>query len=135
MKLINYNRPFPASYRFFDDNQQAERRSHPPVNISESEDRFYLEMLAPGRRKDLFTVDLYDGILEISYTSEKTGDEATPSYLREEFSLQDFSRRFKLNDTVINDESIVAEYTDGVLRLTLPKREEAVKTTRQIAVA
>ncbi|NJB84755.1 HSP20 family protein [Lewinella marina] len=135
MKLINYHRPFPASFRFFDDFRQAERRHTPPVNIRETEDHFYLEMLAPGRRKELFSVDFFDGILEVSYTSEKTGAEDQVDYLRHEFDLPDFSRRFQLNNEVIDDEAIQATYTDGVLRLAMPKREQAVKTVRQIAVA
>lgn len=121
MKMINYHRP--ASF------------TRPAVNIIETEDKFELELLAPGREKEFFNVDLYDGVLEITYTTEKTGEETEPEYRRREFALGDFTRRFKLDDKVINDGKIDATYTNGILRLTLPKREEAVKTTRQIAVA
>ena len=136
MKLVNYNRPFPTSFRFFDDAlTQAGQRGLPPVNIQETDDHFFLEMVAPGRNKELFKVDLLDGILEVSYTTEKTGEEKRPEYLRHEFSLSDFSRRFKLNSKLIDDETIEATYADGILRLTLPKREQVVKSARQIAVA
>ena len=135
MKLIKYNR-FPASFRFFDDAvTQAVHPHRPAVNIVERENQFELEMLAPGRNKEHFHVDFFEGVLEVSYTTEKTGDEQRPEYLRNEFSLQDFSRKFRLNSDVINDEAIEATYTDGILRLTLPKREEATKPVRQISVA
>ena len=135
MKLTKYNR-FPASFRFFDDAfTQSVHPHRPAVNIVERDNQFELEMLAPGRSKDLFKVDFYEDILEVSYTTEKTGEEQRPEYLRNEFSLQDFTRKFRLNSDVINDEAIEATYTDGILRLTLPKREEATKPVRQISVA
>ena len=135
MKLVKYNRPFPANF-FFDDVVQRNRAAYrPAVNISETDEAFTLELLAPGRDKDLFKVDFFDGILEVSYTTEKTGEEATPNYRRHEFTLADFTRKFRLDDQVIADEDIKANYEHGVLTLTLPKRPEAVKTVRQIAVA
>ena len=135
MKMIT-NRSFPASFRFFDDHlMRSAQQSRPAVNIVETEESFLLEMVAPGRDKELFKVDLLDGILEVSYTTEKTGEEKRPEYLRHEFSLSDFSRRFKLNSKLIDDETIEATYADGILRLTPPKREQVVKSARQIAVA
>ncbi|MEO0732797.1 MAG: Hsp20/alpha crystallin family protein [Bacteroidota bacterium] len=139
MKLINYNRPFPTDiFRFFDDNATRAREHgsyRPAVNIVETDDHFALELLAPGRDKDLFNVAFNDGVLEISYTTTKEGEATTPNYRRREFRLKDFTRRFTLDDTVINDEAIEASYVNGVLRLTLPKREEALpREPRQIAV-
>ncbi|WP_116107879.1 Hsp20/alpha crystallin family protein [Lewinella sp. IMCC34191] len=134
MKMIKYNR-FPSSFRFFDDAlTQATQTRRPAVNIIERDKQFELEMLAPGRQKELFNVDFFEGVLEVSYTTEKNGDETRPEYLRNEFELRDFTRKFRLNNEVINDEAIEATYTDGILRLVLPKREEATKPVRQIAV-
>ena len=135
MKMINYNRPFPASFRFFDDGVTRGQSVHPAVNISETDDHFAVEVLAPGRVKEQFKVDFHEGILEVSYTTEKTGEETTPNYRRQEFALRDFSRRFRLDIERIDDEAIAATYTDGVLRLTLPKRPQAEPIVRQIAVA
>ena len=135
MKLTQYNR-FPASFRFFDDAQTRSAVPHrPAVNILDKEDVYELEMLAPGRVKERFQIDFHEGILEVSYTAEESGEEKKPAYLRNEFSLQDFVRRFRLNGEVINDEAIEATYADGILRLTLPKRAEVLKPARQIAVA
>ncbi|MEL7159948.1 MAG: Hsp20/alpha crystallin family protein [Bacteroidota bacterium] len=139
MKLINYNRPFPTDlFRFFDDNATRAREHssyRPAVNIVETDENFALELLAPGRDKDLFNVAFNDGVLEISYTSVKDGEETTPNYRRREFKLADFTRRFALDDTVIDDAAIEATYDNGVLHLTLPKREEALpREPRQITV-
>lgn len=136
MKLTTYNRPLPNSFfRYFDDYATKANAYRPAVNIVETDETFELEVLAPGRVKENFAVALNEGVLEITYTTEKTADETTPNFRRREFKLADFTRRFQLDDSVINDEDINATYTDGVLRLTLPKREEAMpKAPRQIAI-
>ncbi len=142
MKLINHNRPLPANFfRFFDDHvTQAADSYRPAVNILETEDTFTLELLAPGRVKDNFNVAFNEGTLEITYTTPTPeANDATPvapTFRRQEFKLADFTRRFQLDDSVIDVEGIDATYQDGVLRLALPKREEALpKPPRQIAVA
>lgn len=146
MKLINSNRPLPANFlRFFDDNATRDRQyttdHRPAVNITETEEAFELHLLAPGRTKDNFNIAFNEGTLEVTYTTPtvevKEGEEApaTPNYRRREFKLVDFTRRFQLDDKVIDVDAIDASYTDGVLRLALPKREEALpKAPRQIAV-
>lgn len=136
MKLTTYNRPFPNSFfRYFDDYATKANAYRPAVNIVETEETFELEVLAPGRVKENFNVALNEGVLEITYTSTASAEETAPNYRRKEFKLADFSRQFKLNDEVVNDEAIEATYIDGVLRLTLPKREEALpKAPRTIAI-
>ena len=139
MKLINYNRPFPTDFfRFFDDNATKVNYGYrPAVNIVEHEDHFDLELLAPGRVRDNFNIAFNAGILEITYTTEADATvETTGTVRRREFELTDFTRRFELDDTVINDEEINATYENGILRLVLPKREEALpREPRKIAVA
>lgn len=142
MKLINHNRPLPASFfRFFDDHvTQAADAYRPAVNIAETENAFTLELLAPGRAKDNFNIAFNEGTLEITYTTPTVDEnEATPvapTYRRREFQLADFTRRFQLDQKVVDTDAIEATYHDGILRLALPKREEALpKPARQIAVA
>lgn len=146
MKMIKYNnRPLPATFRrFFDDNwTMANEQNHrPAVNITETETGYELEMLAPGRVKENFNVAFNEGTLEITYTTptvEATEGEATPAkpdFRRREFRLVDFTRRFQLDEQIIDVEAIEANYADGILHLMLPKLEEALpKPARRIAVA
>lgn len=142
MKLINHNRPLPANFfRFFDDHAtKAADAYRPAVNIAETDAAFTLELLAPGRVKDNFNIAFNEGTLEVTYTTptpaENDAAPVAPAYRRREFQLADFTRRFQLDDKVIDTEAIDATYTDGILRLALPKREEALpKPARQIAVA
>lgn len=138
MKLVNYNRPFPTDiFRFFDDHATRAAYEHrPAVNIIENDDAFELELLAPGLDKNHFDVALEDGQLRIAYHKETSEETQVPNYRRREFRSRNFVRTFQLDDTVINDEAIAADYVDGVLKLTLPKREEALpKAPRKIAIA
>jgi HSP20 family protein len=145
MKLTTYNRPMPSNFlRFFDDHatkaNQFGKGHRPAVNIVETEDAFELEVLAPGRTKENFNIAFNEGTLEITYTTPTAEPNAEttaePNFRRREFSLVDFTRRFQLDDQVIDIDAIDATYVDGVLRLALPKREEALpKAPRKIAVA
>ncbi|MEM8585975.1 MAG: Hsp20 family protein [Bacteroidota bacterium] len=143
MKRVTYNR-FPSLLtQFFDDpftktvfndNWTNERR--PAVNIQETEDSFELHLVAPGRDKANFKVELNEGVLTIGYhveTVETTEDNA-PKFLRKEYSLVNFERRFNLDDNQIDANAIKATYTDGILNVSLPKKEEAKVAPKLIEI-
>ncbi|RNC89513.1 MAG: Hsp20/alpha crystallin family protein [Allomuricauda sp.] len=107
----------------------------PAVNIKENEKDFELELAIPGFKKDDFNIEVDENILTIS--SEVTSENHTNEnkYTRREFSYNAFKRAFTLPET-IDDGKINANYEAGVLRLTLPKREEALpKPKRMIAIS
>ncbi|MEZ4773371.1 MAG: Hsp20/alpha crystallin family protein [Bacteroidia bacterium] len=109
----------------------------PAVNIKETDENFSLELAAPGMAKEDFKVNLDNHVLTISSSKENKNEETAEdgTYTRKEFSYSAFSRSFRLPETV-NSEKIEAKYTDGVLHLTLPKREEAkVKAPKEIEIA
>lgn len=98
----------------------------PAVNIVESKDAFMVEMAAPGMSKKDFHIELENEVLKIS--SEKEVQETLPEndrYTRREFSYQSFQRSFHLPKTIVDLSKIKAKYEDGILRVTIPKREEA----------
>ncbi len=110
----------------------AHQQSFPAVNVLESEDAFQIELAAPGLKKEDFKVKIHENTLTIS--TEKT-TETTGKYTRREFNFSTFKRSFTLPKTV-DGEQIVATYTDGVLGLVLPKKEEAKpKEPRSIEIA
>ncbi len=114
-----FGKDFPATF-----NQSFGYKNFPPVNVAESKEQYQIELSAPGRNKADFNIKLDGNLLEIS---SKQQDETTveeKDYTRREFKLASFTRTFTLPETV-NAEGINAEYTDGILRLTLPKKEEA----------
>lgn len=106
----------------------------PAVNIVEGESGFRLEVAAPGLKKEDFKINLENNVLSISAQKEQKNEETTEKYTRKEFSFNSFRRSFTLPNT-IDGEKIAATYTDGVLHVELPKKEEAKKTPRLIEIA
>ena len=107
----------------------------PAVNIKENEKDFELELAMPGMKKDDFNVEVDDGVLTISSEVNNEDETKEDNYTRKEFSYASFRRSFTLPETV-DEDNINATYVDGILRLTLPKKEEALpKPKRMIDIA
>lgn len=108
----------------------------PAVNVVEHADGFRIEVAAPGLKKEDFKLNLNHNNLTISaYQENQKEEKEGEKYTRREFSYTSFQRTFMLPNTV-EAESIRASYTDGVLSIEIPKREEAkVKPPRQIEIS
>ncbi len=106
----------------------------PAVNIKEENDKFVLEMAAPGLKKDDFKINLDNYQLTISAETKDEKKEKEDNYTRREFIYNSFSRSFTLPKT-IDIEKIRADYKNGVLNLVLPKKEEEAKLTKQIKIS
>ena len=97
----------------------------PAVNVKENENEFLLEVAAPGMKKGDFMLNYDNGRLTISSeqkneNEEKEGERIT----RREFSYQSFQRSFTVSERAVDAEKITASYNEGILNITLPKREE-----------
>lgn len=108
----------------------------PALNVKENEDAFEIEVAAPGMSKGDFRINLENNLLTIS--SEKKDekkDEVKGQYTRKEFSYQSFQRSFTVPETLVDGDHIAARYCDGILCITLPKREEVKpKPAREITI-
>ena len=106
----------------------------PAVNIKENEKDFELELAIPGRKKEDFNIEVDDHVLTISAETKSEENVKEENYTRKEFSYESFKRSFTLPETV-NEDKINAAYEDGVLKFTLPKKEEALpKPKRMIEI-
>ena len=106
----------------------------PSVNITENKDEYNVSLAVPGMKKDDFKIDVSGNMLTISCEKDETKEENDKKYTRKEYSYSSFSRSFTLPDEV-NREKIDAKYGDGLLTISLPRKEEAKKfTAKQIAV-
>ena len=107
----------------------------PAVNITENKDHFNVSLAVPGMKKDDFNIDIEGNMLTISCEKEEKKEEKDKKYTRKEFNYSSFSRSFTLPEDV-NKEKIEAHYEDGVLKMNLPKKEEAKKrmANKHIAV-
>ena len=109
----------------------------PAVNVKENDTSFTLELAAPGKTKDDFNIKIDRNVLTISSEFKNENEEIDDEgiYTLKEFSYSSFRRSFTLPETV-NADNINASYENGVLNVTLPKKEEALpKPKRLIEIA
>ncbi len=113
----------------------GKRFSDPAANIIENNDAFILDIAAPGMKKDDFKINLENNILNISAEFEDQKREDGKNYTRKEFYYGSFNRAFTLPKT-IDLEGIKADYTDGILQITLPKRtDERAEIKKEIRIS
>jgi len=107
--------------------------SVPAANIHETTDAYHVELNAPGRNKEDFSINVDNGLLTISYQKKETEEKKDYKTIRKEFGYRSFKRSFSL-DEKINAAGIQAKYENGVLLILLPKKEEVKAAPTQIAV-
>ena len=106
----------------------------PAVNIKEGEKGFELELAVPGGKKEDFKVEIDNDVLTISNEVQTSNEKSQEKYTRREFSYSSFKRSFTLPETV-DSSKIDATYESGILKLALPKKDEALpKPKRLIAI-
>ena len=98
----------------------------PAVNIKETNESFEVEMAAPGMEKKDFKIELEGNMLSISSEmQERYENQEDENYSRKEFSYRSFFRTFHLPKEVVDSDKIKAKYENGLLKLTIPKKDEA----------
>ena len=109
----------------------------PAVNVRENDNEYCIDVAAPGLKKGDFNVNYENGRLTISSEQkaeheEKDGERVT----RKEFSYKSFQRSFSVPENTVNADKIVAKYDNGILHVSLPKREEVKpKPAREIKIS
>ena len=130
MTLIRWHRPNTLTdmfQNFLDPDFSdffSRRMTDPAANILENNDNFQLELAAPGFKKDDFKIHLENNTLTVSAEMEDEKREDGKNYTRKEFYYGSFSRSFTL-PKIIDLEKINADYDNGVLKILMPKKEEA----------
>lgn len=122
---------FPSLSEFFENENWAPEKlfrnfghHRPSANISETEKDFKIELAAPGFKKDDLKIDLENEVLTVSAENKNETQESTKKYTRKEFSFNSFSRSFQLPKSA-DITRIHAKYENGLLKLDIPKKEEA----------
>lgn len=106
-----------------------------PVNLRETDKAYEMSLVAPGLRKEDFKLNLGNDLLTVSYEQKEEQNLGGKSegWLRKEYRMQSFTRSFTLDDT-IDQGRITASYDNGILHLTLPKKENAQRLSKTIEV-
>ena len=113
-------------------NDRSSNRT-PAVNVAETENEFQIELAAPGLKKEDFKINLDKNVLSVSSEKKAENVEEGKKFSKREYSYNAFTRSFTLPETA-DHANISAEYTDGILKLSVAKREEAKFQSREIAV-
>ena len=103
----------------------------PAVNIKDNEKEFELELAVPGRKKEDFNIEVDNDVLTISSEKKHEEEVKEENYTRREFGFSSFKRSFTLPET-INTDKIKADYSEGLLKFVLPKKEEALPRPKRL---
>lgn len=134
MKLVRFNQNdpyFPNTFsgmldRFFNENMGTPlKQFNPAVDISEDESSYEIQLSVPGVQKKDFKVELLDGKLTISGERKMEEKKEGKNYHSVETQYGSFSRSFFVPEDIKVDE-VNATYEDGLLKVTLPKKEKKV---------
>ncbi|MBT7654823.1 MAG: Hsp20/alpha crystallin family protein [Flavobacteriaceae bacterium] len=138
MNLIRKQNPFFPSLvdELFNQDRRLRTSSisstTPAVNIIEQDTQFLIELAAPGNKKKDFEIEIEDGILSISSSSNKEDNTSEKeTFTRHEFSYNSFRRSFTIPESV-DVSSIEATYSEGVLLIKLLKLEEALPLPKKL---
>lgn len=129
--LVNeFFNEFPA---IFNNTFSTEASVHAPVNILETNDSYKIELAVPGRNKEDFKINIDRNLLTISYEKKQETKEENEKVVRNEFSFSSFKRSFTLDEKV-DAEKISAKYENGILELTIAKKEELIPSPKEIQI-
>ena len=130
----NWLTDFFDNNRFFDADWMKRFQEIPAVNVREKNNEFLIELAAPGLKKKDFEITVENGILTIMAERKLEKEETEENFTRKEFNYENFTRSFTLPENV-NPEKVDAHYEDGILMLTVAKKEVvAEKKPKAIAV-
>ena len=125
--------------RFFDDNfwgsSGMQMHNQVPVNVRETEKNYEVELIAPGLKKQDFSLQFSGDNLVVSFDhkEESNDQDQNNRWLRREYRRQSFTRTFTMDETIDADK-VSAHYENGVLQITLPKKPQAAKVSRTINI-
>src|SRR5947199_7964985 len=117
------NRLFTGNMARFDDEGIARGSWSPSVDIYENKDQIVLEAELPGMKREDFDLSIENNVVTLRGERHFEKKDEADNYHRVERAYGSFTRSFTLPNTV-TAEGATADYRHGVLRVTIPKREE-----------
>ena len=132
------NRQWPNFTELFDDFFNAEEfglRSwgrFPAANVRETGASYVIDLVVPGRTKEDIKIHQEKDALVVS--SELKAGEVEGEFRRREFQLAPFKRSFHLPEAA-DHENINASFSDGILTITIAKKEKEATVQREIKIS
>ena len=106
----------------------------PSVDISETDTAYLIKGEIPGVKKEDVKVTIQDGMLTIQGERKQEKEEKGKKFHRVECSYGSFERSFRVPDDA-DENSVKAEFKDGMLNVTLAKSEKAKPKAIEVAVS
>lgn len=113
--------------------KKPEMKGYVPVNIFEKSDSYQIDVVAPGYEKSDFKINLNQNVLTIS--AEKPAEQSSSSdkVIRKEFYQRGFKRTFTVDDK-IDSNKIEAQYVNGILIVSLGKKDDVKTSSKDIEI-
>ena len=105
----------------------------PSINTREGKFAYHIDVDLPGVKKEDISVKIENNVLTLKGERKTKEEVKKEDYYKRESSFGSFTRSFTLPDNV-DSENIQAENKDGVLEITLPKKEGKNKSAKEIKV-
>lgn len=118
------NRLFSTSFPRISNQEEMSTGWSPSVDIYEGENQVVLEAELPGMKREDFDLSIENNVITLKGERRFEKKDGGDNYHRVERAYGSFTRSFNLPRTVLT-EDIKAEFKNGVLTVTLPKKEEA----------
>ncbi|MFO7814180.1 MAG: Hsp20/alpha crystallin family protein [Halanaerobiales bacterium] len=124
--------PFDALWNSFFDNVMDRSEIGFRTDVMEKDDKYIINAELPGMEKEDINIEMDDNYLTISANNEHYEEEEEGGYIRRERRRGSYCRSFYVEN--INEDGIEAEYDNGILEITLPKKEETVSKKKTIDI-
>ena len=107
---------------FFGDFVPSNFTNSPKVNVKETDKAYEIEIANPGFGKDDTKIEIKNGIIYVSMTNESQEGPEDEKYHVQQWSKSSYNESWNIPENVI-EEQISAKHDNGVLTITLPKKE------------
>lgn len=101
----------------------------PKADIVEKDKVYLIDLEIPGVEKDEITISIKDNVLSVTGERKNYSEKKDGNYFSFERSYGQFERSWVIND--IEEDKIDAQYKDGILHISLPKKDEAIKRNEE----
>lgn len=106
----------------------------PPINIYDDKDNVYVDVAISGYNPENIEINVQDGVLTIKGNMEKKREIEEKNYYRKEIRMGSFARQIALPTEVYGEKS-EANFDNGVLKISIPKKEEIKSKKIEIKIA
>ena len=108
--------------------------AYPKVNVYEYQDRIGIIAEIPGLKKKQLNIEVENGVLTISGDKHGIEEQEGATVLRRELKASSFKRSFELGEQ-LNSDSINANFNDGILSISIDKKEPEIPKKKFVKIS